>query len=131
MKLDRKEKQPPSKKLIDYLNMFGSANFRDLRMSDGTIDYATITFVTREELAEGLEEEISSRMTRQNGYRADLRFIALHDFENGKFKYAVEVVPHEEIPRAEWQEVTEDFLQKLRKVVKNYRHKNPSKQRGR
>ena len=115
-------------RVISYLRNFGKVKFDSPNFdSRDSVNYATIEIVTTEGLAHGLEEEINSHLSRTNGSRAFIRFIDVEELGGGKFKYAAEVVPYEDVPFSEWMEATRDFLHRLPKVVKNYRYKNGCK----
>jgi hypothetical protein len=120
-------------RLINYLTNFGRAKFYPVIFHKRGIDYATIELETASELAEGLEREINSELTEQNGIRAYMRFIAHSDLgldRKGRnwHRYMAEVVPYElGINEEELLEISKEYLHQLPKVIRNYRKKRKVK----
>ncbi len=54
------------------------------------INFATIELITTEAIADGIEEEVNARLTRDNGYSAFLRFVAYAEHSDGRFRYVAE-----------------------------------------
>jgi hypothetical protein len=116
-------------RLVHYLEPFGKAMFLPVLFTSEGVSYATIELETAVELAEGLEQEINSELTEQNGVGAYLRFIAHSDLGmigNRRWhRYMVEVVPFDSnLEEREIVEVTNEYLQRLPKVIRNYRKKH-------
>ena len=114
-------------RLLSYLNSFGQARFEECDFSNPlNIRYARMDLVTTAPMAEGLEAEINSQLTGENGIPAFIRFIDIKTLRGGKIRYVAEVVPREHIPKTpeEMTKATEIYLQRLPKVIKNYRHKH-------
>ena len=107
---------------MNYLFNFGQAKFRRWDFSDPkNFDYACIELVTSEEIAGNLEEEINRQLQQE---RARIRFLAIGSKDDKRYKYVAEIIPKEEIPFSEYERVTIEILNKLPKIIKNYRKKN-------
>lgn len=127
------------RELVSYLSYFGEVKFRPCRFPrkngvevDGEgIDYASVELVVSEPIAKGLEEFINSHLGVNSGARASMKFVALGSRVDGKYRYAADIIPNKDVPYHEREDATEDYIQRLPKVIKNFRHLNPSKSRGR
>jgi len=88
-------------KIIGYLSVFGRADFYPMVVVGGEVSYAALQLETPVELANGLEKEINSQLTPQNGVRATLVFIAHSDLGIIKgrqwHRYMAEVVPNDDV----------------------------------
>tara|TARA_Y100000310_G_C20562002_1_gene753521 strand:+ start:436 stop:825 length:390 start_codon:yes stop_codon:yes gene_type:complete len=120
------------RRLLNYLSNFGFAKYRDYEFSNPEkFDFAGIEFIATEKITNGLLNEINSKLTIEAGYPAQLVSTIWGELEDEKFKYMVEIRPNPEVPRKEWEEITERTLASLPKIIKNYIMKNPSKNRKR
>lgn len=120
------------RKIVSYLRNLGDVSFYEGDFSSlDSINYPSIELTTRDGLAEGLEAFVNSSLSKENGLRAYLRLIGLHDFGNGLIKYSGEIVPYEDVPFNEWEEATDEFLHRLPKAVKEFRFKNGCSKNGR
>lgn len=114
----------PETRLLGYFRHFGTVSFMAANFEDGN-DYATITLETTNKLAEGLELEINSEMSAENGFRAYIRFIDIHEIDEKRRIYAAEIVPHKNVKLDQRYDATNDFVHRLPRVIKNYIKKNP------
>jgi hypothetical protein len=119
-------------RLLHYLSVFGKATFTPVIFHKRGVDYATIDLETAVELAMGLEEEINSELTKENGMRAYMRFIG-HSLVGFNKKgdeitrYMVEIVPYnEKVSDDELLDISREYLHRLPKVIRNYRKKHKS-----
>jgi hypothetical protein len=120
------------KRLLDYLSKFGQAKFRPCDYSNSKeIKYARIEIITKQEIADGLIQEVNKQLSPKNGLQAFMRLIPLTCQENGKCKYAAEIVPYDYVPLDKKEKVTDQYIHRLPHVIKNYRKKNPSPSRKR
>ena len=112
----------PEQRVLEYLFYFGDAAYTPLEIDDDGINYATITLTTTRDLANGLEEQINNELSAQNGIWAKIRFIDIAEGSRGKTTYVAEIVPQTK-NKDEWQRITDDYLHRLPKVLKNIRKK--------
>jgi hypothetical protein len=109
------------RRLLAQLPRGMRAEFSSYDFSGEGLNYATISFISKEGLKGNLEEWIGCRLNPEmTGVRASLRFIQYHESRDGRFWYVAEVVPLEGVERREWDVVTEDFLHRLVPVLKSF-----------
>ena len=121
-------------RLLSYLSHFGEVNYKPYADSEAKkFDYASIEIITTKEIVDNLEQEINLQLTLENGLRANLRFIAWHEIQKKGdkvyYRYMADIIPFDFVPRSQWEKATEDVLQRLPHIIRNYRMKNPSKKR--
>lgn len=115
------------KRIKEAFSSFGDVNFFPFELNDGRVDYATICLVARERVTSNLIDEVNSRLSLDNGYLAFLRLIQMHDLEDGRLNYSIEVVPFESVRRDDLEVVTEKFLKSLPGEVEGFRQRNPGR----
>jgi hypothetical protein len=112
------------RKLVNYLSYFGSASFLNPNFENPrSIDFAGIELITSREIVDGLLEEINHNLNKETGFPASLRAVQWAEFQGGKFKYMVEIIPYSHIPVSDYAEATKEIIRVLPKIIKNYRMK--------
>ena len=95
--------------------------YEEYDFSDGRPDYATLNLISSQELEYDLEEAIRTSLGEVNsGVRADMRIIDRHESGDGKHVYVAEIVPLEDVLKEDWASVTEDYLHRLPKALKEF-----------
>ena len=112
-------------RLLNYFKVLGEVTYSPCNFSDNDEpDYATIEIVSRAVVVGNLEREVNSYLNETNGFKASLRVISISDLGNERYKYAVEIVPDENVRGEEARILaTEQFLYSLPRVIKNLRCK--------
>ena len=113
-------------RLLTSLHHFGEPTYTEGRfISKEDHDYASITLVTREQLASTLEGSINSSLNELSGARCSIRFIGAATYDNGHYTYVIEIVPCETVPFHQWSEATDEYLQRLGRTIDDIGIKNP------
>lgn len=112
------------KRTLDYLSHFGQVSYTPGRFEGDSIDFACLEIITSEKIAAGLEREIRAQLTSEKGAKACLVLIGVKELSNNQIKYLAEIIPFAFVPRHKSREATEDTLNKLPHIIKNYRMKH-------
>jgi hypothetical protein len=111
-----------TKRLITYFSSLGTASFTPPDFSNPEdVRYAAIEIITRQPLADGLEEFVNSRLNLQNGFQASLHCIGLSSERKERYRFVIEIIPSQDLNSEEaLSEATEHYLQSLPKVVRDF-----------
>ena len=117
------------RRLTGYLSHFGKPKFLHPKFENlREIDFAGIELVARESIAKGLLAEINAQLSRSES-PCSLRETEWGKVKDEVYRYVVEIIPYREVPQENWLKATEQVLQKLPHIIRNYMQKNPARRR--
>ena len=96
--------QEAIRKLIVSLGYFGIAKYRHHDFLDlDKPNWACIELITDKKTAQGLEGEINPQLTLEAGFRAWLVFTQLEEMADRKYRYAIDIIPRDYVPKLQWE----------------------------
>ena len=117
-----------------YVDSFGhlatDVEYLPFNVRNGEKCYPVLRFVTQEKIARALNKFVQTRICEDSGYNISLAELVLSDRGGGRFLYSIEIIPDRRIRNLE--EIEQQFrrtLGTLRKSIREFRVKNPSKHR--